>query len=103
MDDFQFGEAQRQVHDFLWGEYCDWYIELAKIRLQAGDNSPLPVLAQVLESSLRLLHPYMPFLTEELWQHLKRSVKGISGESIMIAPYPEADEAQFAAAAEKEI
>ncbi len=103
MEDYQFGEAQRQIHDFLWGEYCDWYIELVKIRLQAGDNSPLPVLAQVLEISLRLLHPYMPFLTEELWQHLKKSLKGIKGESIMIAKYPEADEKAFDAAAEKEI
>ena len=103
MDDFQFGEAQRQIHDFLWGEYCDWYIELAKIRLQAGDSSPLPVLARVLEISLRLLHPYMPFLTEELWQHLKKSVKGIKGESIMIAPYPVAYETQFDVEAEKDI
>ena len=74
MEDFQFGEAQRQIHDFLWGEYCDWYIELAKIRLQAGDTSPLPVLVHVLETSLRLLHPFMPFLTEELWQNLKKHV-----------------------------
>jgi valyl-tRNA synthetase len=103
MDDFQFGEAQRQIHDFLWGEYCDWYIELAKIRLQAGDKSPLPVLAQVLETSLRLLHPYMPFLTEELWQHLKKASKGIKGESIMVATYPEADETKFDEAAEREI
>ncbi len=103
MDDFQFGEAQRQIHDFLWGEYCDWYIELAKIRLQAGDTSPLPVLTQVLETSLRLLHPYMPFITEELWQHLKKSLKGITGESIMVASYPVADETAFDAAAEKEI
>jgi valyl-tRNA synthetase len=103
MDDFQFGEAQRQIHDFLWGEYCDWYIELAKIRLQSGDQSPLPVLVQVLETSLRLLHPYMPFLTEELWQHLKKRSKGIEGESIMVAAYPQADEAQFDEEAEKEI
>ncbi len=103
MDDFQFGEAQRQIHDFLWGEYCDWYIELAKIRLQAGDKSPLPVLAQVLETSLRLLHPYMPFLTEELWQHLKKRSQGIKGESIMVAAYPEADETKFDEEAEGEI
>jgi valyl-tRNA synthetase len=103
MDDFQFGEAQRQIHDFLWGEYCDWYIELAKIRLQAGDTSPLPVLTQALETSLRLLHPYMPFLTEELWQHLKKNLKGIKGESIMVASYPGADETTFDAAAEGEI
>jgi valyl-tRNA synthetase len=103
LDEFQFGEAQRQAHDFLWGEYCDWYIELAKIRLQAGDNTPLPVLAHVLEKSLRLLHPFMPFLTEELWQNLKKMIKGLTGESIMVAPYPEADKSFFDAAAEAEI
>jgi valyl-tRNA synthetase len=102
MDDFQFGEAQRQIHDFLWGEYCDWYIELAKIRLQEGDTSPLPVLVHVLEQSLRLLHPYMPFLTEELWQHLKGHT-GRSEESIMIAPYPEADDKLNEPEAEAEI
>ena len=103
MEEFQFGEAQRQIHDFLWGEYCDWYIEMAKIRLQISDKTPLPLLAQVLETSLRLLHPYMPFLTEELWQHLKMRSKGIKGESIMVAKYPEADEKANDAAAEREI
>jgi len=103
MDEFQFGEAQRQIHDFLWGEYCDWYIELAKIRLQSGDNTPLPVLAGVLETSLRLLHPYMPFITEELWQHLKKASPGIKGDSIMVAEYPHADVKSFNDAAEKEI
>ena len=103
MEDFQFGEAQRQIHDFLWGEYCDWYIELAKIRLQANDNTPLPVLVHVLEKSLRLLHPYMPFLTEELWQQLKKRTDGIEGESIMVASYPQANETETDAAAESEI
>jgi valyl-tRNA synthetase len=103
MEGFQFGEAQRQIHDFLWGEYCDWYIELAKIRLSANDNSPLPVLVQVLETSLRLLHPYMPFLTEELWQNLKRNATSIRGESIMVAAYPSTDESAFDAEAESEI
>jgi valyl-tRNA synthetase len=103
MDDYQFGEAQRQIHDFLWGEYCDWYIEFAKIRLQAGDNAPQAVLVQVLETSLRLLHPFMPFLTEELWQHLKKVSRGIKGDSIMVAAYPAADHNAFNEAAEKEI
>jgi valyl-tRNA synthetase len=103
MDDYQFGEAQRQIHDFLWGEYCDWYIELAKIRLQAGDNAPQAILVQVLETSLRLLHPFMPFITEELWQHLKKAAKGIKGESIMVAAYPAADRNAFDEAAEKEM
>lgn len=95
MENFQFGEAHRQLHDFLWGEYCDWYVEFAKIRLRAGGaSSPLPVLVHVLEASLRLLHPCMPFVTEELWQNLKQRLP--SGwqktESIMVADYPEAEE-----------
>jgi len=93
--EFQLGEALRQIHDFLWGEYCDWYIEFAKIRLRPGTDrpSPLPVLIHVLETSLRLLHPYMPFVTEELWQDLKRSLPADwqAAESIMVATYPEAD------------
>jgi valyl-tRNA synthetase len=95
MENFQFGEAHRQLHDFLWGEYCDWYVEFAKIRLRSGEApSPLPVLVHVLEASLRLLHPCMPFVTEELWQNLKQCLP--SGwqktESIMVADYPQADE-----------
>ncbi len=98
MEDFQFGEAQRQIHDFLWGEFCDWYIEIAKIRLLSGGSpSPVPVLVHVLEASLRLLHPYMPFVTEELWQHLKKRLSSDwqSIESVMVAPYPKAREADI--------
>jgi valyl-tRNA synthetase len=94
MDNFQFGEALRQLHDFLWGEFCDWYIEFAKIRLSAGEGpSPLPVLVHVLETSLRLLHPFMPFVTEELWQNLKQRLPAgwAKTGSIMVAAYPEAD------------
>ena len=97
MQDFQFGEAQRQIHDFLWGELCDWYIEVAKIRLRADSDalSPIPVLVHVLETSLRLLHPYMPFVTEELWQNIKKKLPRDwqTADSIMVAAYPEADEA----------
>jgi valyl-tRNA synthetase len=91
MNDFQFGEAQRQIHDFLWNEFCDWYIELAKIRLSGKSEaaSPVPVLVHVLETSLRLLHPYMPFVTEELWQNLKNYSNLLEAESIMVAPYPD--------------
>jgi len=105
MEDFQFGEAQRQIHDFLWGEYCDWYIELAKIRLLSGSESPspIPVLVHALEASLRLLHPYMPFITEELWQNLKKQQGWIEAESIMVAAYPEADKKAVDPAAEDEM
>ncbi len=91
LEDHQFGEAQRQIHDFLWGDYCDWYIEIVKTRLHSTDKateSPLPVLVFVLETALRLLHPFMPFLTEELWQRLKAYLPQGQTESIMIAPYP---------------
>jgi valyl-tRNA synthetase len=104
MDSFQFGEAQRQLHDFIWGEFCDWYIELAKIRLLSkGKPSPLPVLVNVLETSLRLLHPFMPFVSEELWQSLKQRLPADwqKTESIMTAAYPEADEKAVAPKAER--
>jgi valyl-tRNA synthetase len=93
MESFEFGDAEKQLYDFLWGEFCDWYIEMSKIRLRPGTNgpSPVPVLVHVLEGSLRLLHPYMPFITEELWQHLIEHMPGEHAESIMIAPYPVAD------------
>ena len=103
MQDFQFGEAERQLHDFIWGDYCDWYIELAKIRLQAGNDTPLPVLLHILESSLRLLHPFMPFITEELWQNVIARMEGTYTDSIMIAPFPVADEARYDEAAETEL
>jgi len=86
----------RRIHDFLWGEFCDWYIEFAKIRLRQGSAvlSPIPVLGHVLDSSLRLLHPYMPFVTEELWQHLKNQLPSewAKTESIMVASYPTAND-----------
>ena len=93
MDNFQFGEALRQLHDFIWGEFCDWYIEFAKIRLNNRDSAPLPVLVHVLETSLRLLHPFMPFVTEELWQQMKKRLPAgwQKTDSIMVAAYPEAD------------
>ncbi|MDD4874349.1 MAG: valine--tRNA ligase [Dehalococcoidales bacterium] len=96
MKEFQFGEVQRQIHDFLWGEFCDWYIEITKVRLNAdsGVISPIPVLIEVLEKSIRLLHPFMPFITEELWQNINSKLPVDAGrtESIMIAPYPQTDE-----------
>jgi valyl-tRNA synthetase len=90
MSNFQFGEAERQIHDFFWGEFCDWYIEIAKIRLSRSDYSPLPVLAFALDTTLRLLHPFMPFITEELWQNLRQRLAegSFDSASIIIAPYP---------------
>ena len=68
---FELGEAQQKLYDFIWDDFCDWYIEMAKVRMRSGDGpSPRPVLAHVLERTLRLLHPFMPFITEEIWRNL---------------------------------
>ena len=90
MSGFQFGEAERQVHDFFWGEFCDWYIEIAKIRLSRSDFSPLPILAFALDTVLRLLHPFMPFITEELWQGLRQRLPegSYDSTSVIVASYP---------------
>ena len=97
MEAYQFGEAGRQIHEFLWGEFCDWYIEVSKLRLYGRDeearDAACRVLAYVLERTLRLLHPFMPFLTEEIWQNLTGcglSVKGREIEALILAPWPEA-------------
>jgi valyl-tRNA synthetase len=104
MEEFQFGEAEQQIYDFVWSKFCDWYIEIAKIRLLSQSTpSPLPFLANTLEKSLRLLHPFMPFVTEELWQSLKQRLpdKGQMPASTMVAPYPLADDKAFAPEAER--
>ncbi len=87
LDGCLFGEAGRQINDFIWSELCDWYIEASKVRLKEPEEAKVvaQVLAYTIERSLRLLHPFMPFITEALWQQVPHR-----GESIMIAPWPEA-------------
>ncbi|WP_296400179.1 valine--tRNA ligase [Acidaminococcus timonensis] len=92
LEKFELGEAGRLIYDFIWGEVCDWYIELAKPRLYNKENAAerataQSVLCKVLGDAMKLLHPYMPFITEEIWQHLPHE-----GKSIMIAPWPKADD-----------
>ncbi len=108
MDDYQFGEAQRAIHDFVWHEYADWYIEMAKIRLRFDDadaDSPLPYLAHVLERMLRMLHPFMPFITEEIWQMLTDRVPVGSDfpDALIVAAYPTPNAALFDNDAESDI
>jgi valyl-tRNA synthetase len=88
---FDLGEAARQVYDFVWGEFADWYIEIAKVRARgasAEGPSPLAVLAHVLDRCLRLLHPFMPFVTEEIWQALTARVDGLDEPALIVAAYP---------------
>jgi len=88
MESYQFGEAARQIQEFLWNEFCDWYIEMSKVRLYGNDireqNAARQVLIYVLERSLRLLHPFMPFVTETLWQALPHK-----GPALITAPWPQ--------------
>ena len=105
LNGFRLGDAQEYVHDFIWNEFCDWYIEIAKIRLRdlSDSPSPAPVLAQVLDGALRLLHPFMPFITEEIWQTLVQRMPASDDrtDSIMVAPYPTPDPAAIDSEAEE--
>ncbi len=108
-DAYQYGEAGRRINDCLWSEYCDWYIEACKIRLSGDDPSARAAaqatLVMALETNLRLLHPYMPFVTEEIWQHLKAAWSDGKewGESLMIRPWPRPDAARLDAQAEADM
>ncbi|GEL05014.1 valine--tRNA ligase [Rummeliibacillus stabekisii] len=86
-DKYEFGEVGRHLHSFIWDDFCDWYIEMAKLPLYGEDEAAKKmtrsVLAYVLDNTMRLLHPFMPFITEEIWQNLPHE-----GESITVASWP---------------
>ena len=100
----QYGEAGRQIYDFFWGDYADWYIEIAKIQLAKGGNTAFNtarMLIRILDTCLRLLHPFTPFVTEELWGHVKEAAidKGEAfapangwEDALIIAKWPEAED-----------
>jgi valyl-tRNA synthetase len=99
---FELGEAMRQVRDFFWDEFADWYIELAKVRIRAGDRSPLPVLVHVVDRTLRLLHPCMPYITEEVWQRLVVVKPDAAGaQALIVAAYPLSDSSRLDDEAER--
>ncbi len=87
IDAYEFGEVGRALYNFIWDDFCDWYIEMAKLPLYGEDEvqkkTTRSVLAYVLDQTLRLLHPFMPFITEEIWQHIPHE-----GESITVASWP---------------
>jgi len=91
LERFDLGEAGRLLYEFIWNEYCDWYIELTKKRLYAKENrserqTAQRILFEVLEGTMRLLHPFMPFLTEEIWQHLP-----VKGKTIVLSSWPKVE------------
>jgi valyl-tRNA synthetase len=83
LEQYKFYEAADLLYHFIWHEFCDWYIEFAKISLRKGNRTTEAVLAGTLDRILRLLHPFMPFITEEIWQHLPGT-----GKSITVADFP---------------
>ena len=90
IEQYRFHEVAQTLWQFFWHEFCDWYLELKKLRLEDGSglNSHWRNLLTVYEMALRLLHPVMPFLTEELWQRLRPDAK-IGPQSIALAHYPQ--------------
>jgi len=105
IESYQYGEAGRQIRDFLWDEFCDWYIEATKARLYADETEGVAeasglsaeaaqaVLVAVLEQAMRLLHPFMPFVTEAIWQALPEAIK--QGDALIVAPWPMEDSARL--------
>lgn len=102
LEKYELGMAVQKLYDFIWDVFCDWYIEIAKIRLNGSDEAAKQtvkaVLVYVMSNTLKLLHPFMPFITEEIWQALPHT-----GESIMIAEWVKADDALRFSAEEEEM
>ena len=102
LESYRFDEASRSLYEFVWDDYCDWYVELAKVKLNGGDAEARAktqeILCHVIEGTLRMLHPMIPFISEELWQQFPHK-----GDLLIAADWPEADPSRLDEAAEREV
>jgi valyl-tRNA synthetase len=102
LDAYEFSEAAKTLYQFIWSEFCDWYLEMAKLGFE-GQRGPSvrATLYEVLETTLRLAHPVMPFITEEIWQKLPH--RDVALDSIMVSPWPDGQPARVDDEAEREM
>ena len=103
LDSYDFSHAAQELYRFFWSELCDWYLEIVKPRLYDGQGEAAATLLWVLEQTLALAHPVMPFVTEEIYSYLRSAAGGKGSEMLVVHPFPEVDRSLVDEEAEREV